>query len=79
MVTNIAIDTFVGSIPIFGDAFDFAYKSNLKSVAIYRRSIYAGRAETARHWAFFGLLFLGIEAVCGIFVYRIIALVRAIV
>jgi len=25
MVANIAIDTFVGSIPFFGDAFDFAY------------------------------------------------------
>jgi hypothetical protein len=78
MVTNIAIDTFVGSIPIFGDAFDFAYKSNLKNVAIYRHSLYTGRTDTARHWAFFGALFLGIAAVCGIFVYGIIALVRAI-
>src|ERR1700755_404725 len=25
MMTNIAIDTFIGSVPILGDAFDFAY------------------------------------------------------
>jgi len=48
-------------------------------VPIYRQSIYAGRAETARHWAFFGQLFLGFAAICRIFVYGIIALVRAVV
>src|SRR3954452_18936909 len=26
MMTNIAIDTFIGAIPVVGDAFDFAYK-----------------------------------------------------
>ena len=30
MLVNITIDIVVGSIPLYGDAFDFAYKSNLK-------------------------------------------------
>src|SRR3954463_10037716 len=28
MILNVLIDTIVGSIPLFGDLFDFAYKSN---------------------------------------------------
>src|SRR5690348_17094403 len=35
MVTNIAIDTFVGSIPLLGDAFDFMYKSNAMNLRLY--------------------------------------------
>jgi hypothetical protein len=79
MVTNIAVDTLVGSIPIFGDAFDFAYKSNLKNLRIYEQSLYARRYETARHWGFFCVLFLGLALVGAGLVYGIIALVRLVV
>jgi hypothetical protein len=78
MVTNIAIDTFVGAIPVFGDAFDFAYKSNLKNLRIYEQSLAAGGAGTARHWAFFGVLFLAIGVLMAGVVYGLIALVRAL-
>jgi Domain of unknown function (DUF4112) len=78
MVTNIAIDTFVGSIPLFGDAFDFGYKSNLKNLRIYEQSLLAGRADTARHWAFFAALFLAIALAGAGLVYAIVVLVRAI-
>ncbi len=78
MMTNIAIDTFVGSIPVFGDAFDFAFKSNLKNLRIYEQSIYDGPAATARHWGFFLALFLGIGAAVAAVVYGVIVLVRAI-
>ncbi|MBS0238207.1 MAG: DUF4112 domain-containing protein [Proteobacteria bacterium] len=37
MAMNTAIDTAVGSIPVFGDMFDVAYKSNLKNVALLMR------------------------------------------
>jgi hypothetical protein len=76
MMTNIAIDTLVGSIPIFGDAFDFAYKSNLKNLSIYEQSLYAGRGETARHWGFFLALFFGLAALGAGLVFSIVALVR---
>jgi hypothetical protein len=60
MMTNIAIDTFVGSIPVVGDAFDFAYKSNLKNLRIYEDALRAPSASTARHWGFFlGMFLLG--------------------
>lgn len=78
MMTTIAIDTFVGSIPVLGDAFDFAYKSNLKNLRIYEESHYAGHSATARHWGFFVALFLGAAAVVAAVVYGVILLVRAI-
>jgi hypothetical protein len=79
MVTNIAMDTLVGSIPIFGDAFDFAYKSNLKNVRIYEEALYEGRGATARHWGFFLCLFLVVAAIGAAMVYGIIALVHLLV
>ncbi len=76
MVTNIGIDTLVGSIPVIGDAFDFAYKSNLKNLRIYENALYQPGRGTGRHWAFFIGLFLGIAAVFAGVVFGIIALVR---
>ena len=43
MVANIAIDGFVGSIPLFGDAFDVLWRANRKNVALLREHLeYAG-------------------------------------
>jgi hypothetical protein len=37
MLTNIGIDTLFGSVPVLGDLFDVAYKSNLKNVDLLER------------------------------------------
>jgi hypothetical protein len=58
MMANITVDTLIGSIPLFGDAFDFAYKSNLKNLRIYEESLQNRRAATVRNWTFFIVLFL---------------------
>jgi hypothetical protein len=39
MVTNIAIDGFVGSIPVLGDAFDVLWRANRKNVALLREHL----------------------------------------
>jgi uncharacterized protein DUF4112 len=52
MITNVAIDTALGSIPIAGDVFDFLYKSNTKNLQIYRDSLYGRRRQSARDWGF---------------------------
>jgi Domain of unknown function (DUF4112) len=78
MMTNIAIDTLIGAIPVVGDAFDFAYKANLKNLRIYEESLHSGHRAAARHWAFFVALFLGVTAVIAGVVFGLIALVRAI-
>ena len=34
MIANVAIDTIVGWIPILGDLFDVAWKSNVRNMAL---------------------------------------------
>ncbi|MGJ7456527.1 DUF4112 domain-containing protein [Halomonas sp. MA07-2] len=34
MVLNVILDTLVGSFPLFGDLFDFAFKANLRNARL---------------------------------------------
>ena len=79
MMTNIAIDTFVGSIPLLGDAFDFMYKSNAKNLRLYEAALNDSRAATGRHWGFFIALFAGIALFLVVVVMGLIALYHTFV
>jgi hypothetical protein len=64
MVANIAIDTLLGSIPIFGDVFDTAWKSNRMNYNLLVR--YRGGTRQGlitRDWLFFLVLLIGIAVV----------------
>jgi len=64
MVANIAIDTLLGAIPIFGDVFDTVWKSNRMNYNLlvrYRGGVRQGLV--ARDWLFFLLLLVGIAVV----------------
>lgn len=76
MTANIAMDTLVGAIPLVGDFFDFAYKSNLKNLRIYQEALRDRRAAEVRHWGFFLLLFALAAAAVGALVAGVIALVH---
>jgi uncharacterized protein DUF4112 len=78
MMTNIAIDTLIGAIPLAGDIFDFAFKANQKNLRIYEQSLYSGPAGAARHWGFFIALLAGAGAVIAGAIYIVMALVRAL-
>jgi hypothetical protein len=78
MMTNIAIDTLVGSIPIVGDAFDFAWKSNTMNLRIYEESLLSGHRQTVRHWGFFLALLAIAFTVIAAVVYSGIILMRAL-
>ena len=43
MALNILVDTVVGAVPVLGNIFDFAYKSNERNVALLRRHYAEGR------------------------------------
>ena len=47
MLANVAVDTAAGSVPLVGDLFDVAYKSNLRNLALLERAI-ARPADTKR-------------------------------
>jgi Domain of unknown function (DUF4112) len=37
MLANTFLDTAVGSVPVFGDAFDVLFRANMKNMALLRR------------------------------------------
>jgi hypothetical protein len=39
MITNVAIDTVVGWIPVLGDLFDVGWKANLKNLALLEQHV----------------------------------------
>jgi len=69
---NVALDAAVGAVPLLGDIFDFAWKANLRNVALLERHLtapdHAERADRSFVWLVlsgvlvlvFGLLVLGI-------------------
>jgi len=51
MLINVGLDSLVGAVPFLGDVFDFAFKSNLYNVQIYREAI-RGERRQIRDWLF---------------------------
>jgi hypothetical protein len=47
MLGNVALDTLGGTVPVAGDVFDVAFKSNVRNVALLERSL-ERPAETRR-------------------------------
>lgn len=62
MAFNIFLDTIVGAIPLVGNVFDFAYKSNERNVALLRRHYAEGKHTGSGK----GLLVLLLVAFAGL-------------
>jgi uncharacterized protein DUF4112 len=62
MVINVAFDTLGGTVPLFGDIFDFAFKSNMYNLQIYREAI-RGERKPIRDWLFIGLVLVILAAI----------------
>ena len=66
MGANVAIDYVVGSVPLLGNIFDFAWKANRRNMKLLERHVAAPPQERARHavwdWVFIGLLGAGLVA-----------------
>jgi hypothetical protein len=65
LMTNVAIDTLLGSIPILGDLFDFLYKANTKNLRIYEESL-NGRRAASKDWATVALFVAGMLVLLAI-------------
>jgi hypothetical protein len=52
MIINAALDTLLGLVPIAGDLFDFAWKSNNKNLALLEEHLYEERPASAGDWTF---------------------------
>ena len=52
MAANLGIGVLVGTIPIFGDIFDVAWKPNRRNYRLLQRHLGEPRRHTWRDWAF---------------------------
>jgi len=64
MASNIAVDYLLGAVPIVGDIFDAAWKSNQMNVELLKQRASVS-PEEARHgrvsdWLFLGVIVLGL-------------------
>jgi hypothetical protein len=62
MAANVGVDYLLGAVPLLGDLFDFAWKSNQKNIELLRERAAVSPAEArsgrAGDWLFLGLLML---------------------
>lgn len=60
MVANIAIDTVVGAVPVFGDIYDAVAKANVRNMQIVESHLSAPQPSVKADRLFIGLLIIGI-------------------
>ena len=77
MLLNLGIDTVVGSVPVVGDFFDFAYKANTKNIRIYRESL-SGDRKPLRDWLFITGVISALLAMIALPILGLIYLIRII-
>ena len=63
MSVNLAVGVLVGSIPLFGDAFDILWKPNRRNFQLLHRHIVRPRRHTWRDWVFLTVLGVCLAAV----------------
>jgi hypothetical protein len=56
MAVNLGIGVLVGTIPVFGDAFDIAWKANRRNYRLLTRHLGEPRRHTWKDWAFLALI-----------------------
>lgn len=62
MVINVAVDSLGGAVPLIGDIFDFAFKSNIYNLQIYREAI-RGERQPIRDWLFIAFVVVVLAAI----------------
>ena len=75
MALNILLDTLIGAIPIVGNVFDFAYKSNERNVALLRRHYLEGR-HSGSGKGLVWLLLLAFLVIFGLVAWGSVVLLR---
>jgi hypothetical protein len=56
MLLNVAFDSVVGAVPLLGDVFDVAYRSNQKNLALLEKHALSGRKPGALDYLLVGFV-----------------------
>jgi Domain of unknown function (DUF4112) len=78
MVINVAMDSLAGAIPFVGDIFDFAFKSNVYNLRIYREAL-GGERKPLRDWLFILFVVLLLLAIILLPIVGLIYLTRLLI
>jgi hypothetical protein len=78
MLLNVAIDTFVGAVPVAGDLFDFAWKANDKNMALLELHAREERGGSTGDYAFVALMILLVVGLAAVPVVLLAWLMSAI-
>ena len=63
MALNILLNTVLGAVPLFGDAFSFWFKSNVRNYDLYRQHAQGLRPSTKADWLFVCALVGGVALI----------------
>ena len=66
MIVNAAVDGVIGAIPIAGDLFDFAWKSNQMNLALLERHAYEEHPPSIGDWLFVVAMILLVVVIAAI-------------
>ena len=78
MVANIAIDTLIGAVPLLGDLFDVAWKSNTKNAELLDRYLEQPQKTTTRSRLIGVLVVIALIAIVGAILAATALLLRAL-
>jgi hypothetical protein len=65
MLANVAVDTLGGTVPLIGDLFDVAFKSNMRNVALLERALERPAATTRTSRLMVAGTILGLTVLVG--------------
>jgi hypothetical protein len=66
MLFNVAIDAVIGAVPVIGDLFDFAWKANVKNLALLERHAEQEHRATTGDWLFVSMLTIVVIALASL-------------
>lgn len=80
MIWNVLLDGVIGSLPFFGDIFDFFFKANTKNVKLLREvqaeQAITGSVSRRRHYLYFGVIALILSAVMALVITLVVLVLR---
>lgn len=74
MTANILVETIVGTVPVVGDLFDFAWRANTRNMFLIRQHYRPGQAPRSMGWvwAVMGGVSLGVLTLVGTLGYFVV-------
>jgi hypothetical protein len=79
MLLNVAIDSLLGSVPVIGDLFDLAYRSNQKNLALLEAHAEPGRRPGAGDYLLIGFVLAVLLALALLPLLLVAVLLKALV